>query len=140
MNREIAPLAIGIIDLGRMGSLYGQLCNEMALTRLVAICGEDGNATAEIAEVWGVPGYDGCRYRQLLCEHPEIEAVIVATPEWVHSEPVTAALEAGKHVLVEKPPAISPDEAWQMTACAEHFGLTLFVCHSLSFLSRFALM
>jgi UDP-N-acetylglucosamine 3-dehydrogenase len=139
MKQAIEPVALAVIGVGRMGSLYGQLSHEMALTRLAAICGEDSDATARMAASWDASGYDAGRYRQMLDEIPEIEAVIVATPGWAHTGPVMAALEAGKHVLLEKPMAISPDAASQMTACAERLGLTLMVCHSLRFNSRLAM-
>jgi predicted dehydrogenase len=140
MKAPVAPLPVAIVGCGRMGSLYAQLCNELALTRLVTICGEAPEATAETAARLDVPAYDKGRYEEMLAGHPELEAVVVATPEWEHAKPVMAALEAGKHVLVEKPMAVSPDDAWQMTRTAESCGRTLMVCHSNRFNPRFALM
>src|SRR4051812_6680199 len=103
MKDAVQPLSIGIIGCGRMGFLYGHLCNELALTRLVAVCSEDAVGTAHAGSALGVPAYDGGRYGEMLERHPEIEAVVVATPEWAHLDPVMASLAAGKHVLVEKP-------------------------------------
>ncbi|MEO7653759.1 MAG: Gfo/Idh/MocA family oxidoreductase [Bryobacteraceae bacterium] len=140
MKETVPPLNIAIIGCGRMGTLYGQLANEMALTRLVAICSEQPKPTAQAAAELGVPGYDGCRYREMLQAHPEIEAVVIGTPEWVHLDPVLASLDAGKHVLLEKPMAIDPVDAWRMTARAAEAGRTLMVCHSNRFNPRFALM
>ena len=127
MNNTGPPLPIAIIGCGRMGTLYGQLANEMALTRLVAICSEMPESTALAGEQLRVPAYDGCRYREMLQAHAEIEAVVIATPEWAHLDPVLASLDAGKHVLVEKPMAISPSDAWRMTGRAVELGLTLMV-------------
>ncbi len=140
MIETAKPVAVAVIGAGRMGSLYSQLANELALTRLIAICSDHPENTLRVAEALGVPGYSGCRYEEMLDRHPEIEAVVVSTPEWVHFAPVMASLRAGKHVLVEKPLAISPAEAWEMTAAAHDLKRTLMVCHSLRFNPRFAIM
>jgi predicted dehydrogenase len=140
MDQHFDPVRLAIIGAGRMGTLYGQIANQMASTRLVALASHRAESTAAAARLLGVPGYDACRYREMLERHPEIEAVVVATPEWVHLDPALASLGAGKHVLVEKPLAVSPAEAWALVAAAEHSLHVLMVCHTLRFNPRFALM
>ena len=61
---------------------------------------------------------------------PDIDAVIVATPSGLHFEHARAALEAGKHVMVEKPLAHTVAEAVALTAMAAERGLTLMVGHT----------
>jgi predicted dehydrogenase len=56
---------------------------------------------------------------------PELDAVVVATPAVTHYELSRRALEAGKHVLVEKPPAMSGGEAEDLVAAAEANGVVL---------------
>ncbi|MHB9131387.1 MAG: Gfo/Idh/MocA family oxidoreductase [Armatimonadota bacterium] len=63
-------------------------------------------------------------YQQLLTL-PEVDAVVVATPNDTHAEIVVAALEAGKHVLCEKPMATSARDCDRMIAAAERAGKTL---------------
>ncbi|MEJ2629319.1 MAG: Gfo/Idh/MocA family oxidoreductase, partial [bacterium] len=53
-------------------------------------------------------------YREIL-QDPQVEAVIIASPPHTHSEMALAALEAGKHILLEKPMAISYEEVKQIT-------------------------
>lgn len=134
------PVEIAVIGTGRMGSLYARLADELAHTRLVAVCGHGEITAASVAGPLGVPGYTGARYGEMLADHPQIEAVIVATSEWAHLDPVLAALEAGKQVLVEKPMATSPEDAARMVRGAEQAGVTLMVCHTLRFDPRFAAM
>jgi predicted dehydrogenase len=62
---------------------------------------------------------------------PELDAVVVATPATTHYELAKRALEAGKHVLVEKPPAMTVAEAEDLVATAESTGLTLMPGHLL---------
>src|SRR5690606_420073 len=76
----------------------------------------------EVAEDW----------RDLVARD-DLDAVAIATPPAAHLEMVTAALEAGKHVLCEKPFALNAAEAEQMRALAEHRGRTAMVAHEFRF-------
>jgi predicted dehydrogenase len=64
---------------------------------------------------------------------PEVEAVDICTPNALHAPIAIAAARAGKHVLVEKPMALSLDEADAMIAAAREAGVTLMVAHNLRF-------
>jgi predicted dehydrogenase len=138
MKESIKPLGVAIIGLGRMGTLYARLVHESAMTRLIALCGRDQASNDALAEEYGVQKYGTQDIGAMLAAHPDIEAVIVATSEWAHVAPVLAALDAGKHVLVEKPMALSPAEANEMVQRTEQAGVHLMVCHSLRFDLRFA--
>ena len=61
---------------------------------------------------------------------PRVEAVAVATPAWTHFEVALAALEAGKHVLVEKPFASSVAEGEKLVAMADRKGLVVMCDHT----------
>jgi predicted dehydrogenase len=62
---------------------------------------------------------------------PELEAVVVATPAVTHYELAKRALEAGKHVLVEKPPAMNAAEAEELVSTSEATGCVLMPGHLL---------
>ena len=64
-----------------------------------------------------------------LVRDPEVEAVYVATPVHLHAEQTIAAAEAGKHVLCEKPMALSVEECERMNAAAEANGVRLGVAY-----------
>ena len=66
--------------------------------------------------------------------------MVVSVSEWMHTAPVLAALEAGKHVLVEKPMAVSAADAQMMVDTAERAGVQLMVCQSLRFDHPYAAM
>jgi predicted dehydrogenase len=68
-------------------------------------------------------------YREMLAD-PKLDAVVIATPVYTHFEIATAALEAGKHVFVEKPLASSSDEAERLVQLAAKLGLTLMCGHT----------
>jgi len=76
------------------------------------------------------PGAAGVRRYQDLLQHPQVNAVIIATPLAHHFEIAKAALLAGKHVLVGKPMASSIEEAEELCSLAERCGLVLMVDHT----------
>src|SRR6266545_5250537 len=135
----MSAVKLGVVGVGRMGQLYARIAAELPATELVAVCGQRPEPVAEVAGRLGVPSYAGGAYRQMLAEHPEIDAVVVATPEWLHLEPALAAIDAGKHLLVEKPIASTVEDAQRIVDAAEAAGVTLMVCHQLRFDPRYAL-
>ena len=68
-------------------------------------------------------------FRAVLSD-PAVEAVAIATPVMTHAPLAAAALRAGKHVLIEKPMALSTREAEELVGLAERHGLTLMVDHT----------
>jgi len=138
MQKNLTPVALAIVGPGRMGQLYARIADEAATMRLIALCGRSAESTQAAADAYHVPGYANGNFQAMLAAHPEIEAVIVSASEWAHIEPVLASLDAGKHVLVEKPMAISAADASRMVEHAAKAGVHLMVCHSLRFDLRFA--
>jgi predicted dehydrogenase len=96
-------------------------------TRLVAVCDRDPARLAKALAPY--PGVDGVRDYDDLLRRPDVQAVAVATPVHTHADLAMAALEAGKHVLVEKPLAASVAEAAAVVRLAERNRLTLLVDH-----------
>ncbi|MFH8404386.1 Gfo/Idh/MocA family protein [Streptomyces sp. NPDC018019] len=89
---------------------------------VVAVSGRDPDKTEAFAREWGceaVPDHGA------LLERTDIDAVYIPLPTGLHHSWAAAALEAGKHVLVEKPMAATADEAARLVALAEERDLTL---------------
>lgn len=123
-----------------MGQVYARLASESSETRLVAVCGRRKETTRNVADQYQVPGYPDCGHMEMLANHGEIQAVVVSPSEWMHTAPVLAALHAGKHVLVEKPMAVTLADAQKMVETADRVGVQLMVCHSLRFDHPYAAM
>lgn len=68
-----------------------------------------------------------------LCASPTVDAVYIATPTGLHAEQAILAADHGKHLIVEKPLAVSLDEADRLIAAVERNGVQLVVGHSQSF-------
>jgi predicted dehydrogenase len=76
-------------------------------------------------------------YREVL-ERADVDAVLVATPQAYRPPIVRAALAAGKHVLSEKPLALTPADAWAMVRAAREAQLCLAVVHNYYFMAEYA--
>jgi predicted dehydrogenase len=117
-------LGVGVVGYAFMGAAHAHAWRtaphvfDLPLTPvLVALCGRDAGAVQAAAERQGWASAE-TDWRALIARD-DIQLVDVCTPGDLHAEIAIAALEAGKHVLCEKPLANTPAEAEAMTAAAE---------------------
>ena len=68
-----------------------------------------------------------------LCQSPDVDAIYIATPHEMHAQHAILALENRKHVIVEKPMALTLEDAEKMNAAAEKYGVKLLCGHTHSF-------
>jgi predicted dehydrogenase len=94
-----------------------------ARCEVVAIASRDGTAARAAAGRLGIPVAHGS-YDALLAD-PDVDAVYIPLPNHLHAEWTMAALRAGKHVLCEKPLAMTADDAQRMVDVAHETGLHL---------------
>ena len=100
--KNTGPLRVGIAGLGRLGKRHAeQLARNTPGARLVAACSPVAEELDWARDALGVPRLYA-DYAELLAD-PEIDAVVLVTPTTLHADQTSAALRAGKHVLVEKP-------------------------------------
>lgn len=103
--------------------------NFSELGHLAAIVDADAGAAEAAATAYGVRA---ATFEAVLAD-PGIDAVSLASPAGLHHAQAKAALEAGKHVYVEKPLALDVSQAEELCALAEARGLTLMVGHLLQY-------
>ena len=120
--------SVAVVGLGYWGPNRVRALNEIAETEVRWICDLDADRLARQAErnPLAMPTAD---LDQVLAD-PEVEAVVIATPVSAHHGLATRALEAGKHVFVEKPLAASSAEAMGLVELAERQGLVLACGHT----------
>jgi len=140
---------IGIIGIGFMGVTHFKAAREVSGARVAAICTRNARKLAGdwrdikgnfgdsggVQDLSGIAKYED--WRELLRDDA-IDLVDICLPTPLHREVTLAALEAGKHVLVEKPIALSLDDADAMLAAAQKSGRLLMVAHVLRFFPAFA--
>jgi predicted dehydrogenase len=124
----VNEIAIGLAGVGYWGSKLARNIDEATGCRLAAICDLDPVRLLTS----GGRYRDAAQFDQLehMLSTDEVDAVVLATPASFHAEHVRAALEYGKHVLVEKPLALSVRDCDELVECAETTGLTLMVGHT----------
>jgi predicted dehydrogenase len=105
---------IGVIGLGIMGEQYTRIYSAHPLATVTAICNRSRGRLDEVGEKYSVTARH-TDYNELL-SRSDVDAVCIATPDFAHFEPVKAALEAGKHILCEKPFTTMLDEADELLA------------------------
>jgi 1,5-anhydro-D-fructose reductase (1,5-anhydro-D-mannitol-forming) len=119
-----AVLGWGVIGAGKLADLFiGPAIARHAESRLAAVCSRDAGRAQAFAQRHGDgSAYDD--YDRMLAD-PAVDIVYVATPNGLHREHAVAALEAGKHVLVEKPMALSIEDGRAMLDAASTAGREL---------------
>ena len=117
------PLRLGLLSTARINRRILPAAHESELVEVVAVASRDaarGSAYAEQNEI--ARAHEG--YEALLAD-PEVDAVYIPLPNSLHVEWTKRALEAGKHVLCEKPLTDEPDDAEALFDLAEGRGLVL---------------
>jgi len=138
-------LGVGICGLGFMGRTYFNLLRVHPQARVIAVCdrnerlrrgdwtspaGNLGPQPSQRADLDGIAVYET---PQELVADPRVDAVIVALPTPLHAEVTVLALQAGRHVLCEKPMARTLEEADRMLAAAAASGRTLMIAQCIRF-------
>jgi predicted dehydrogenase len=127
-----APLRIGLVGCGAIAELrHLPALGAVSGGEVVAVADADPAAAERVGTALGVES----RHRDVesLLEGAEVDCVGVTVPAQHHAEVAIPALEAGKHVLVEKPLAVASDDCDRMVAAAERSGTVAMVAHNLRF-------
>ncbi|MWV42891.1 gfo/Idh/MocA family oxidoreductase [Paenibacillus sp. HJL G12] len=111
---------VGIIGCGNISGVYFENLKKFSAVQVSACADLDLERAKARAEEFGVP--KGCSVSELLAD-PEIELVVNLTIPAAHSQVCLEILEAGKHVYVEKPLAVSKEEGQAIIAKAKEKGL-----------------
>lgn len=125
MMRKVGWGLVGCGDISRRR--VAPALRDLDNCELIAVSRADAARAESFAAEFGAKRWHA-DWRQLI-EDPEVEAVYVATPVRLHAEQAVAAAEAGKHILCEKPMALTVAECELMNAAAEANGVRLGVAY-----------
>jgi len=132
---ERKSLGIAVVGAGRIGSLRARLAAGHPAVNFIAVADADPARARDLAQKVGAQFHSGDNLAAI--SRPEVSAVIVATSEGEHVEPLMQALARGKAVLVEKPIALTLDEADRIVAEAGRNGASLRVGYSRRYKDRY---
>ncbi len=118
-------LGIGIVGAGVIGNVHAQALGGLAdLAKVVAVADPREAAGQELAST-----ADATRYASIeeLLADSAVQVVVIATPSGMHPDQAIAAAKAGKHIISEKPMAISPDGLQRMISAVEENNVEMAV-------------
>jgi predicted dehydrogenase len=142
-------IRIGIVSVGFMGMIHFLGARKLQGAKVAALCSRDrkkldgdwrniqGNfgPRGEMMDLSGIKKYE--RLEDLLADR-DIDLIDICNPTHLHPETAVKALQAGKHVLVEKSISLDPKDADTVLAAAKKAGKLLMVAHVLPFFPEFA--
>jgi predicted dehydrogenase len=109
-------LKLGIIGYGRMGRIRHQAVDEVGNAQVIAISepsvGADFNTIPNLTH-------------EEIIQHPDIDAIVICTPNFLNKELTIRSLKAGKHVFCEKPPCFTADDMCQIIEAEAQSGKKL---------------
>ncbi len=123
---------VGLIGAGEQGRVLLESCLRIPGVRIAALCDIWGYSRQYASGYLGKYGqkpvvYED--YRDMLAKERNLQAAIVASPDWMHAEHAVACLEAGLHVYCEKEMSNSLEKARSMVATARRTGKLLQIGH-----------
>lgn len=122
---------IGVIGCGYWGAKHARVISELPQALLHSVADLDSAKVQAITSKY--EGVEGLTDFTALLNNPAVEAVVIATPASTHYDLARQALAAGKHVLVEKPLSIFPQECQHLIDLAGQEKLTLMVGHTFEY-------
>jgi scyllo-inositol 2-dehydrogenase (NAD+) len=129
----VSELALLIVGAGRAGTVHAvNLAESTPRARVVGAVDADPHAARTLAERAGA-AWSGPSLEAALASGPHFDAVVLATPTFLHRELAVAAAGAGKHVFCEKPMALRDGECRDMATAAEQASVIL----QIGFMRRF---
>ncbi len=115
------PLGVGLIGTGLIAAIHARAFASFSEFRIAGVASRSTEKAHEFATTHGVPFATDSIAE--LCARPEVHVVCIATPSGAHLEPALAAIEAGKHVIVEKPLEITVERVDAMLSAARRRGV-----------------
>jgi myo-inositol 2-dehydrogenase/D-chiro-inositol 1-dehydrogenase len=128
-------VGVAVIGSGSIGTLRAQILHRHPAVKFLGVCDVNEDKARKLgeaceADVWTTNGYE-------LINNPNVDCVIVASTEDQHYDPSMAAVLAGKHLLVEKPLTILPDEAEKLLIAAEEYNIFVYTGFTQRFRRRY---
>ncbi|MHB0859627.1 MAG: Gfo/Idh/MocA family protein, partial [Anaerolineae bacterium] len=118
----MASIGAALIGCGKVGHTHAQALQGLDESRLVAICSRSGDKARSFAERYGGTAYTDVAE---MLRDPQVQMVTICTPQHTHAPLGLQCLEAGKHVLLEKPMALDLKGCDALIAAADRAGVKL---------------
>jgi len=131
------PLRVAIVGCGFMGRMHANVYGQLEGSELCAVVDRKQDHLDKFESDFGAKGY--LDFDEMLAvERPD--AIDICLPTYLHKEFTVRGAQAGKHVMCEKPMALTLEEADEMIAACEKAGVTLMIGHCIRFWPEYALL
>ena len=134
----MGELKIGIVGLGWVAGAHIDTFKHVTGARVAAVCSRRELDPSVLKAQYGLPLKVYQDYQQMLAD-PAIDVIDICTPHPFHAEQAIAAANAGKHLIIEKPIALTWDEARRVRDAIAANGVKAMVCFEVRFSAQFTL-
>jgi 2-hydroxy-4-carboxymuconate semialdehyde hemiacetal dehydrogenase len=124
-----SPLGLCVVGPGAIAAAHAKALHALGDLRFEWVVGREESSAAAFAREWGFAQHTVDLEPSLT--DSDVDVVLIASPNELHFEQASRALEAGKHVIVEIPAAMSFDEALDLERLSKRVGRRLLVCHTM---------
>jgi predicted dehydrogenase len=131
----MSPIRIAVVGAGLLGTRHARVFSEQPDCRLVGVVDVNLERAQTVATRYGATAYTDL---QTLLADDLVDAVAVVTPDFLHRDPMAAAVGAGKHVFVEKPLATTLAEVRELVNLSTATNVVTMVNYSQRFLTDYA--
>lgn len=135
----MSELNVGVVGLGWVAGAHIETFRKVQGARVTAVSSRRKPDPAELEGKYGIRPRVYGRYEDMLAD-PDVHVVDICTPHPLHAEQAIKAAEAGKHVLLEKPMALSWQDAKAIRDAVEKAGVRCCVCFEVRFSAQFTLI
>ena len=131
-------LRIGIVGLGWVAGAHLETFKQVTGAKVTAVCSRRKQDPKELQTKYGIPLKVYTDYDLMLAD-PEIDIIDICTPHPFHAEQAIAAAQAGKHLIIEKPIALSWQDAKAIRDAVKKAKVQAMVCFEVRYSAQFTL-
>lgn len=132
-------LNVGIVGLGWVAGAHIDAFKAVTGADVTAVCSRRIHDDAALSAQFGTPLKSCVDYGDLLSD-PDIHVVDICTPHPFHADQAVAAAEAGKHLIIEKPIALTPEDAARIQSAVDRAGVSVCACFECRYSAHFTLI
>ena len=131
----MTKLKVAVIGAGILGSRHARVFHEQPDCELVGVVDIDQARAQKIADLYKAKAFTDYN---LLLKNEAVDIVSIATPDHLHRDPVIAALNAKKHIFLEKPIATTAADSREIAEASTKAGVTMMINYSQRYLNDYA--
>ncbi len=130
---------IGIVGLGWVAGAHIEAFKAVQGASVTAVCSRRELDETELEKQYGLPLKAYTSYEAMLAD-PKVDVVDICTPHPLHPQQAIAAAQAGKHLIIEKPIALTFEDAKAMRSAIRKAGVQACVCFEVRYSQQFHLI